>query len=325
MLGSLPPYSSTRLPPTLQPIRQSCQSPISSASTEPRKKVTIKTLQSLHRRGEPIAVLTATDFPSGHVAEAAGIEVVLVGDSLAMVALGMDDTNSITMDEILVHCRSVSRAVKSAFTIGDLPMGSYECSPQQALQSAIRMVKEGGMKAIKLECDAEMAPTVRCITTAGIPVMAHIGLTPQRQHSIGGFRVQGKTVAGAAKVLEDAKAVQEAGAFMILIEAVPAEVAAIVTRQLQVPTIGIGSGNGCSGQVLVQLDMLGNFPEGRHVPRFVKTFADVWGEAKRGVERYKKEVKGREFPSEEYTYPVSKEDLEEFETLVRDIPDGSRN
>ncbi|KAF7530056.1 hypothetical protein PCG10_005031 [Penicillium crustosum] len=288
-----------------------------AAST--RKKVTIQTIQNLYKKNEPITVLTASDFPSGHVADTAGMEIVLVGDSLAMVAMGMEDTNEVTMDEMLLHCRSVNRAVKSAFTIADLPMGSYETTPEKALTSAIRMVKEGGMKGVKLEGGAEMASTIRKISQAGIPVMAHIGLTPQRQHSLGGFRVQGKSAAGAVKLLRDALAVQKAGACMVLIEAVPPEIAAIVTQRLSVPTIGIGSGNGCSGQVLVQVDMLGNFPEGRFLPKFVKTYADVWGEARRGIEAYREEVKSRAFPSVGYTYPVSKEVLEEFEKVVDDV------
>ncbi|KAJ5036425.1 cell wall biogenesis and architecture protein [Penicillium rubens] len=290
-----------------------------SPATNTRKKVTIQTIQNLYKKNEPITVLTASDFPSGHVADTAGMEIVLVGDSLAMVAMGMEDTNEVTMDEMLLHCRSVNRAVKSAFTIADLPMGSYETTPEKALESAIRMVKEGGMKGIKLEGGAEMAPTIRKISQAGIPVMAHIGLTPQRQHSLGGFRVQGKSAAGAVKLLRDALAVQKAGAFIVIIEAVPPEIAEIVTRRLSVPTIGIGSGNGCSGQVLVQVDMLGNFPEGRFLPKFVKTYADVWGEARRGIEAYREEVKSRAFPSVEYTYPVSKEVLEEFEKVVDEV------
>ncbi|KAE8382671.1 ketopantoate hydroxymethyltransferase-domain-containing protein [Aspergillus bertholletiae] len=298
------------------PIRSSSYSPMGKTSSDSRKKVTIQTLQSLYQKGEPIAVLTAHDFPSGHVADVAGMDVVLVGDSLSMVALGMEDTNEVTMEDMLVHCRSVSRAVNHAFTIVDLPMGSYELSPEQALESAIRMVKEGGMKAIKLEGGEEMAPTIRRITQAGIPVLAHIGLTPQRHHSIGGFRIQGKSVAGAVRVLRDALAVQEAGAFMVLIEAVPGEVAALVTERLRVPTIGIGAGVGCSGQVLVQVDMTGNFPPGRFVPKFVKTYADVWGESMRGIEEFKRDVKSRAFPSLDHTYPISEQEMEEFRRAV---------
>lgn len=195
-------------------------------------------------------------------------------------------------------------------------MGSYEVSPEQALQSAIRVIKEGRVQGIKLEGGEEMAPTIKRITQAGIPVMGHVGLTPQRQNSLGGFRVQGKTTAGALKVLKDAKAVQEAGAFCMVIEAVPAQIGAIITKKLKVPTIGIGAGNGCSGQVLVQIDMTGNFPPGRFLPKFVKTYADVWGESIRGIQQYKDEVKSRAFPSEEYTYPVSPEEVAEFEKVV---------
>ncbi|KAB8255012.1 ketopantoate hydroxymethyltransferase-domain-containing protein [Aspergillus pseudonomiae] len=302
-------------------VRHSSYSPLGKTSSDSRKKVTIQTLQTMYKKGDPITVLTAHDFPSGHVADAAGMDVVLVGDSLAMVALGMEDTNEVVMEDMLVHCRSVSRAVQHAFTIVDLPMGSYELSPEQALQSAIRMVKEGGMKAVKLEGGEEMAPTIRRITQAGIPVLAHIGLTPQRHHSIGGFRVQGKSVAGAVKVLRDALAVQEAGAFMVLVEAVPGEVAALITERLRVPTIGIGAGVGCSGQVLVQVDMLGNFPPERFVPKFVKTYADVWGESIRGIEEFKRDVKSRAFPSCEYTYPISEQELLEFRSVVGAVVD----
>ena len=169
-------------------------------------------------------------------------------------------------------------------------MGSYEISPSQALTSAIRIIKEGRVQSVKLEGGTEMAPTISKITSAGIPVLAHVGLTPQRQHSLGGFRVQGKTTIGALKVLEDALAVQEAGAFAVVLEAVPAEVARLVTKKLDVPTIGIGAGNGCDGQVLVQVDMSGNFPPGRFLPKFVKKYGDVWGEGMRAIESYKGEM-----------------------------------
>ncbi|OOF98803.1 hypothetical protein ASPCADRAFT_204522 [Aspergillus carbonarius ITEM 5010] len=299
--------------------RYSSHSPLGVAPANPRKKVTMQTLRSLYKKGEPITMLTAHDFPSGHVAELAGMDVVLVGDSLAMVALGMEDTSEILMEEMLLHCRSVARAVKSAFTVGDLPMGSYEVSPEQAVQSAIRIVKEGRIQAVKLEGGAEMAPTIKRITQAGIPVVGHIGLTPQRQHALGGFRVQGKTTASALKVLKDALAVQEAGASLIVLEAVPAEIAALITKKLHIPTIGIGAGNGCSGQVLVQIDMTGNFPPGRFLPKFVKKYADVWGEAVKGIQQYRDEVKSRAYPSEEYTYPIAKEELAEFKKAVEHI------
>ncbi len=214
-------------------------------------------------------------------------------------------------------------------------MGSYEISPEQALSSAIRVIKEGRVQAIKLEGGAEMAPTISRITTAGIPVLGHVGLTPQRQNALGGFRVQGKTAAGALKVLKDAFAAQEAGCFAVVLEAVPPEVATFVTEKLKIPTIGIGAGNGCSGQVLVQIDMAGNFPPGRFLPKFVKKYGDVWGESMRAMKAYKgilppfmsfslctantttDEVKSRAYPAPEHTYPISPEEYVRFETLVQ--------
>lgn len=216
-------------------------------------------------------------------------------------------------------------------------MGSYEITPQQALGSAIRVIKEGRVQGIKLEGGLEMAPTIERITLAGIPVLGHVGLTPQRQHALGGFRVQGKTTLGAIKVLEDAMAVQEAGAFAVVLEAVPAEVASLVTKKLKIPTIGIGAGNGCSGQVLVQVDMSGNFPPGRFLPKFVKQYGNVWGESIRAIEKYKSmlylslpavgpfnmkiaEVKSREYPAPAHTYPMPAEELADFAKLIDSKP-----
>jgi 3-methyl-2-oxobutanoate hydroxymethyltransferase len=278
-------------------------------------------------------MITAHDFPSAHVADHAGMDMILVGDSLAMVALGMEDTSEVLMEEMLLHCKSVARATQAAFTVctsfvqvrswyantsqvGDLPMGSYEVSPEQALSSAIRMIKTGRVKSIKLEGGKEMASTIAKITQAGIPVLAHVGLTPQRQNALGGFRVQGKSTASAVKLLEDALAVQEAGAFAVVLEAVPAEIATLVTKELSIPTIGIGAGNGCSGQVLVQVDMLGNFPPGRFLPKFVKQYGHVWSEAKGAIEQYRSEVKSRAYPAPEHTYPIQKEVVSEFEELI---------
>lgn len=313
-----------------------------SAPGTTRKPVTINSLQTLHRNNEPITMITAHDFPSAHVADQAGMDMILVGDSLAMVALGMEDTSEVLMEEMLLHCKSVARATKGAFTVknpppsperlycfespplliplqvGDLPMGSYEISPEQALESAIRMIKVGRVKSVKLEGGKEMAPTIAKITQAGIPVLAHVGLTPQRQNSLGGFRVQGKSTASALKLLDDARAAQDAGAFAVVLEAVPAEVAAVVTKELRVPTIGIGAGNGCSGQVLVQVDMLGNFPPGRFLPKFVKQFGNVWEEATKAISQYKIEVKSRAYPAPEHTYPMSKDAFAEFEQRVEE-------
>ncbi|KAF2130363.1 3-methyl-2-oxobutanoate hydroxymethyltransferas-like protein [Dothidotthia symphoricarpi CBS 119687] len=305
------------LGPTPQ-SRWSSHSPMGAAPAIVRKPVTINTLQSLYRKNEPITMITAHDFPSAHVADHAGIDMILVGDSLAMVALGMEDTSEVVMEEMLLHCKSVARATKSAFTVGDLPMGSYEISPEQGLASAIHMIKVGRVKSVKLEGGKEMAPTIAKITAAGIPVVAHVGLTPQKQNSLGGFRVQGKNTASALKLLEDALAVQEAGAFAVVVEAVPAEVATLVTKKLSIPTIGIGAGSGCSGQVLVQTDMLGNFPPGRFLPKFVKKYGDVWGESIRAISQYKVEVKGRAYPALEHTYPMPQEEFSEFEKLIEE-------
>lgn len=200
--------------------------------------------------------------------------------------------------------------------IGDLPMGSYEISPEQALESAIRVVKEGRVQGIKLEGGLEIAPTIERITRAGIPVIGHCGLTPQRQNALGGFRVQGKTTLGALQVMEDAEALQVAGCFAVVLEAVPAEVARLVTKKLKIPTIGIGAGNGCSGQVLVQVDMSGNFPPGRFLPKFVKQYGDVWGESMKAIQAYKTDVKSRAYPAPEHTYPMPAKELADFENLI---------
>ncbi|KAF2091956.1 3-methyl-2-oxobutanoate hydroxymethyltransferase [Saccharata proteae CBS 121410] len=285
--------------------------------TNPRKKVTLNTLTSMYRKKDPITMITAWDFPSAHVAEHAGMDMVLVGDSLAMVALGMDDTTEVVVEEMLMHCRSVARGTSTAFTVGDLPMGSYEVSPAQALSTAIRFMKEGRVQAVKLEGGIEMADTIAKITRAGIPVLAHIGLTPQRQNSLGGFRVQGKSTASALALLEDALAVQRAGAFGVVLEAVPAKVATLATEKLDIPTIGIGAGNGCSGQVLVQADMAGNFPPGRFLPKFVKQYGNVWAESMKAIQAYKNEVKTREYPAPEHTYPMPHEEWAEFERAVK--------
>ncbi|OBT54106.1 hypothetical protein VE04_05360 [Pseudogymnoascus sp. 24MN13] len=259
----------------------------------------------MRKKGEPIAMITAHDFPREHVADHAGMDMVLVGDSLAMVALGMEDTSEIVLEDMLLHCKCVARATKTAFTIGDLPMGCYEISPEQALASAIRVIKEGRMQAIKLEGGLEMVPTIQKITAAGIPVLRHIGLTPQRQNALGGFRVQGKTAASAVKVLHDALAIQKAGCFAVVVEAEP------------------GGGSGCSGQVLVQVDMAGNFPPGRFLPKFVKQYGDVWGETKRAIESYRDEVKSRAYPAQEHTYPIAKDELEQFERVLANTSKSS--
>ncbi|KAK4580127.1 cell wall biogenesis and architecture protein [Recurvomyces mirabilis] len=297
--------------------RHSSHSPLSTTTTT-RKQVTLPTIAAMHDRQEKITMLTAHDFPSAHIADTSGIDIVLVGDSLAMVALGYADTSEVTLEDMLLHCRSVARGAQSAFIVGDLPMGSYEISPEQALSSAIRMVKEGRVQGVKMEGGEEMALTIAKVTKAGIPVLAHVGLTPQRQNALGGFRVQGKNTASALRVLADALAVQQAGAFAVVLEAVPPPVATLITSKLRIPTIGIGAGAGCSGQVLVQVDMLGNFPPGRFLPKFVKKYGDVWGEAKRAIQSYREEVKGGVYPGVEHGYAMPEKEFEEFRRAVED-------
>ncbi|KAI8393324.1 3-methyl-2-oxobutanoate hydroxymethyltransferase [Radiomyces spectabilis] len=230
-----------------------------------RSKITINTLNRMYKHNEPISMMTAQDYPSGLLVDRAGIDMCLVGDSLAMVALGYESTNPLTVEEMLHHCRAVARGCKHPFLVADLPYGSYETSPENALHSALRFLKEGNVEAVKLEGGEEMAETIRRITRVGVPVLGHVGLTPQRQSALGGFRVQGKTAKQAQALLKDALAVQEAGAFMIVLEAMPAEIASYITQRLHVPTIGIGAGVECSGQVLVQNDALGLFD--RFVPK----------------------------------------------------------
>ncbi|KAL6245564.1 cell wall biogenesis and architecture protein [Rhinocladiella similis] len=256
----------------------------------------------MYAEKSPITMLTAHNFPSALMAQEAGMDMVLVGDSLAMVSLGMPDTSEITLEEMIMSARAVSRAVNRSFTVGDLPMGSYELSPEQALASAIRMVKEGRMQSVKLEGGAEMAPQIKKITTAGISVCAHIGLTPQRQHALGGFRVQGNTLDKAMALYEDAKAVQDAGAFMVVLECVPPDVAEEVTNALAIPTIGIGAGNKTSGQVLVQIDMLGVRPPDSFMPKFVKRYGSIWDAGVAAIRQYKDEVTDRSYPTAPYVY-----------------------
>jgi len=245
------------------------------------------------------------------------MDMILVGDSLAMVSLGMPDTSEVTLDEMIIHARAVSRAVNRSFTVGDLPMGSYEIGPEQALASAIRMVKEGRMQSVKLEGGAEMAPTIKKITTAGIPLCAHIGLTPQRQHALGGFRVQGNTLDKALTLLKDAKAVEEAGAFAVVLECVPSDIAEEVTNSLKIPTIGIGAGNKTSGQVLVQIDMLGTRPPTSFMPKFVKQYGSEWESSLAAIKQYKEDVTSRAYPGSDHVYKSDAKVTEAFRAAIR--------
>lgn len=302
-----------------QQVRHSSHSPIpASMAGKVSKPVTIPSLQKQYLDKIPITMLTAHNYPSALVAQEAGIDMILVGDSLAMVSLGMPDTSEVTLDEMIVHAKAVARAVNRSFTVGDLPMGSYEISPKQALASAIRMIKEGRMQSVKLEGGQEMADTIHKITSAGIPVCGHVGLTPQRQHALGGFRVQGNTVSKAMSLLKDAQAVQDAGAFCVVLECVPPDIAEEVTNALKIPTIGIGAGNKTSGQVLVQVDMLGVRPPDSFMPKFVKKFGNVWASNLAGIKRYKEEVTSGSYPAPEHNYKSDPRVAEALRAAIRD-------
>jgi 3-methyl-2-oxobutanoate hydroxymethyltransferase len=263
------------------------------------RPVTLPRLLQMHAQREPIAMLTCYDASFAALLDAAGVDCVLVGDSLGMVVQGQRTTLPVTLDEIAYHTRCVSRGVQRAWLIADMPFGSYQASPAAACDSAIRLM-QAGAQMVKLEGGDWLVPTVRMLTERGIPVCAHLGLTPQSVHALGGYRVQGRTDEDAARLQADAAALAAAGASMLVLEMVPAALAAAVTRALAIPTIGIGAGPDCSGQVLVLHDMLGVFP-GR-VPRFVRNFLDGAGGIRGAVDAYVAAVRARTFPSAEHTY-----------------------
>ncbi|MGZ4650250.1 MAG: 3-methyl-2-oxobutanoate hydroxymethyltransferase [Kineosporiaceae bacterium] len=262
-------------------------------------RVRIHHLQQAKERGEKWAMLTAYDTNSAAVFEEAGIPVLLVGDSAGNVVLGHRSTVPVTVDDVLLMTKAVTRSTTRTLIVADLPFGSYEASPQQAFETAVRMMKDGGAQAVKLEGGARVAPQIRVLTENGIPVMAHIGFTPQSENQLGGFRVQGRG-AGAEQLRADAHAVQEAGAFAVVLEMVPAEIAGQVTKELSIPTIGIGAGVDCDAQVLVWPDMAG-FTGGR-VPRFVKRYADLRGELLRAAREYADDVRSGAFPGPEHSF-----------------------
>ncbi len=277
-------------------------------------KVTIRHLRAKYRRGTPITVVTAYDYPSARLADQAGLDMILVGDSLGMVVLGYETTVPVTVDEMLHHCRAVARGARRAFLVGDMPMGSYEASDEEAVRTAMRFVKEGGMEAVKLEGGREMSSRVAAIVRAGIPVMGHIGLTPQRISALGGFRIQGRTAAEARTLFEDALALQEAGCFSLVLEAIPDRVAGEITRALHIPTIGIGAGPHTSGQVLVFHDLVGLFE--RFVPSFCKQYAHVATTIRHALESYRDDVLHGRFPAAEHAYTIDDDEFSAFRELL---------
>ncbi|MEX2210427.1 MAG: 3-methyl-2-oxobutanoate hydroxymethyltransferase [Gaiellaceae bacterium] len=279
-------------------------------------KLTIPELAELKQSGRKIVMVTAYDAPSGRLADAAGVDLVLVGDSAAMTVLGHDSTVPATMDELIVLTRAVVRGAERPLVVADMPFGSFQVSDEAALENAIRFVKEAGADAVKLEGAGSSVSRAAAIVGAGIPVMGHIGLTPQSATALGGFKAQGRTAEKALQLVSDARALEAAGCFAVVLEAVPAQVAERVTRKLSVPTIGIGAGAGCDGQVLVWHDLLGLY-EGRS-PRFVKRYADLAGEIQRALEAYAAEVRSGAFPEEQHTYAIPEEELALFEAALED-------
>jgi 3-methyl-2-oxobutanoate hydroxymethyltransferase len=280
-------------------------------SAVPAGKLPLPELLAMKERGDKIVMVTAYDAPGARFAEDAGIDIVLVGDTAAMVVLGHEGTTvPVTVDEMIFLTRTVARNSRRPLVVGDLPFGSYQVNDDDAVRTAIRFVKEGGADIVKLEGAGPMVSRVRRIVEAGIPVMAHIGLTPQSATMLGGFKTQGKTADAARQLVADARELEDAGACSLVLEAIPAPVAAKITAALRIPTIGIGAGPECDGQVLVYHDLLG-LTEG-HIPRFVKRYANLSREIRDALEAYASEVRSGAFPGEEHTYAMSEEELEAF-------------
>lgn len=288
--------------------------PVSPTISEERKKVTVRTLAAKKRRGEPITMLTAYDYPTALAVDRAGIDVILVGDSLGMVVLGYENTLPVTMEDMLHHCKAVARGARYALLVGDMPFMSYQVSVEEAVRNAGRFLQEAGMDAVKLEGGRERVEIIRAIVQAGIPVMGHIGLTPQSVHQLGGFHAQGKTAEAARRLVEDALALEEAGVFALVLESVPDRLAALITERLSIPTIGIGAGPHCDGQVLVLHDLLGLFD--RFTPRFVKQYAQLHAVIHEALLAYREDVVQRRFPGPEHSVSIKDEEWERLLALL---------
>jgi 3-methyl-2-oxobutanoate hydroxymethyltransferase len=269
-----------------------------------RKKVTVPEIVKAKSAGKPIVAVTAYDFPFARIADQAGVDLILVGDSLGMVVQGNETTLPVTMDEVVYHSRMVARARQRALVVGDLPFGSYQIDPRDAVFNASRLIKEGGAEAVKLEGGRAVAETIARIADVDIPVMGHIGLTPQSVHRMGGHKVQGRRRGSAPgqreRVIADALAVEEAGAFAVVLEGIPMDLAAEITDRVSIPTVGIGAGPHCDGQILVLHDVLGLCEN--LAPKFAKKYADLWGEARGALQTYASEVRSRAFPAVEHSF-----------------------
>ena len=283
-------------------------------STNSTNKVTIRTFQKKKSDKIPITVLTAYDYPTALLIDNAGIDAILVGDSLGMVVLGYENTLPVTMDDMLHHCKAVARGAKRAFLIGDMPFMSYQASINEAVKNAGRFLQEAGMDAIKLEGGRTRIKTIKAILDAGIPVMGHIGLTPQSYSMFGGFRTQGKTAEAAKEIWLDAIALQEAGCFALVLESIPYKIAKYITQKLEIPTIGIGAGKFCDGQVLVTHDLLGIFD--RFQPKFAKRYANIGAMMKEAFSNYKLDVEKRSFPTLGHSFEISEQEWENFINLI---------
>jgi len=279
-----------------------------------RDKITIHTLQSKKLRGECSAFLTGYDFPTAVALDRAGIDGILVGDSLGMVVLGYENTLSVTMEDMLHHCRAVARGASRALLIGDMPFMSYQASTAEAVRNAGRFLQKGGMDAVKLEGGRERARDVKAIVSSGIPVMGHIGLTPQSVRQLGGWKIQGKTAEAGRRLIEDALILEDAGCFSIVIEAVPAELAQMIAQRLAIPVIGVGAGIGCDGQMLVAHDVLGLFD--RFTPHFVKKYVNLFDQMQDTFQKYIEDVKAYRFPEPEHSHSM---DPQELRNLAREI------
>jgi len=286
------------------------QTPTTTPSEE-RKKVTIRLVQAMKTRHERISMLTAYDYPSALLIDQAGMDIILVGDSLGMVVLGYENTLPVSMDEMIHHCKAVARGAKYALLVGDMPFLSYQVSTVEAVRNAGRFLQEGGMNAIKLEGGGERAETIRAIVNAGIPVMGHLGLTPQSVHQMGGYRPQGRDAEAAYKLVEDAQILQEAGCFSLVLESIPGRLAELVSHRLEIPTIGIGAGAGCDGQVLVTHDLLGIFE--RFTPKFVKRYANLAGEMRQAFSDFIADVRANTFPGVEHTVEMNDDEWQSLE------------
>lgn len=268
-----------------------------------RVKKSVLTFRNAKQKNERLTMLTAYDYSTAKLIDASGIDSVLVGDSLGMVMLGYEDTLSVTMEDMIHHTKAVARGVKDALVVSDLPFMSYQTSVYDAVSNAGRLIKEGRAQAVKLEGGIEVCPQIKAIVEASIPVMAHLGLTPQSVNAFGGFKVQGKDEEAARSLIEQAKAVEAAGAFAVVLECIPAKLAELITNSISIPTIGIGAGNGCDGQVLVYQDMLGLYSD--FTPKFVKRYAEIGPQMQTAIEDYITEVKSGAFPASEHTFALS--------------------